>query len=117
MMVQELEELLNSRDILTLLSVLCRGTAWWGTLPAQTDHVIAVPLRQTSPVAELLLRTRRQTLTSQSEQVLQAVDQPLVVVLKLSAALHLVAMAAYARLRLFQLPLNSQKRVQDSYFK
>lgn len=65
-----------------------------GTLfPAQTDHVTSVLLRQSSPVAELLLRTRRQTLPSQRQQALQAVDQPLLV----------VAMAADAGLGLFQL--------------
>lgn len=75
-----------------------------------TDHVTAEQLRQTGPVAELHLRTRRQTLSSQSEQVLQAADQLLVMVLKLQAAPHLVAVATQPRLRTFQLRLDSQKR-------
>lgn len=83
------------------------GAAGRDPSPAQPDHVTGVLPRQTGSVAELLLRTRRQTLASQSDQVLQAVNQPLVTEPHLRA-LHLVAMAANTGLRQLQLPLNSQ---------
>lgn len=110
MTVQELEELLNvSKETST-----DRFSAARRELPVRTDHVTdhvtVEQLRQTGPVAELHLRTRRQALSSQGEQVLQAADQLLVMVPKLQAAAHLVAVATQPRLRTFQLRLDRHKR-------
>lgn len=109
MTVQELEELLNvlKETSTDRFNTVRRELPVW--TDHVTDHVTAEQLRQTGPVAELHLRTWRQTLSSQSEQVLQAADQLLVMVLKLQAAPHLVAVATQPRLRTFQLRLDSQK--------
>lgn len=103
MTVQELEELLSRNILKTLLAFPC-GAAQPLAASAQTDHVTGVLLPQTSSVAELHLRTRVQAVPPQSEQLLQAVNEPLVMMPQLHAAVLPVAMATRPSQRLVQLP-------------
>lgn len=106
MAVQELEEPL-SRHI-DDVSVLMRRRAQQLAASARTDHVTGVLLPQASSVAELHLRTRVQAVPPQSEQLLQAANEPLPMTLQLhAAAALLVAVATHNSRASVRLPLNT----------
>lgn len=93
-----------------MISVLRCGAAQLLAVSARTDHVTGVLLPQTSSVAELHLGARVQAVAAQSEQLLQAANELLAMMLQVHAAVLLVATATHAIHRLVQLPLNSQNR-------
>lgn len=71
-----------------------------------TDHVTAVLLLELSSVVELCVRLLCEALRAQSEQLLQAVDQPLTLLLQLHAALQLLTAGANTTQSAVQLALH-----------
>lgn len=69
----------------------------------------AVLLLELSPVMELRVRLPSEAFRAQSEQLLQAADQPLVLPLQLHAALHLVRVGANTTQSTVQVTLHVQE--------
>lgn len=112
MTAQELEELLITErirevqdDISKLLFVDTKAQLYFLRIP-QTDRVTAVLLLELSSVVELCVRLLREAFRAQSEQLLQAVDQPLILLLQLHTALQLLAAGANTTQSTVQLALH-----------
>lgn len=101
MMAQELEELLIWQGYI-MLKIIFRSfyfyipkhsKLYFLRIP-QTDRMTAVLLLELSSVVELCVRLLCEAFGAQSEQLLQAVDQPLILLLQLHTALQLLTAGA-----------------------